>query len=172
MGHGLRGLLRGLPAYKENKPKGNHDELLAGITECQYGARGAMCGYLIPIFTFGPSHAIGHQLGSVGGVAHGVTSCICLAPVLRYTHDRNPEAQQQVLEIFNSVLGWKEHNAGDAVEKFVNLLGLPTTLSQVGVTEETDIESIAEKTLTDILAAFPGQLQTKEEVIKVLKMVR
>jgi alcohol dehydrogenase class IV len=172
MGHGLRCLLKGIPAYKESKVKGDREELLAGISECQFGARDAMCGYLLYKVTFGPSHAIGHQLGSVGGVAHGVTSCICLAPVLRYTHDRNPDAQQQVLQVFNEILDWKEESAADAVEKFVKMLGLPTRLSEVGVTKEDDINSIAEKTLTDILAAFPGQLQTKDEVMDVLNMVR
>jgi alcohol dehydrogenase class IV len=172
MEHGLRCLLKGLPAYKESKSKGEREELLAGISECQYGARDAMCGYLLYKVTFGPSHAIGHQLGSVGGVVHGVTSCICLAPVLRYTHDRNPDAQKQVLNIFNEVMTWNEDSAGDAVERFVNLVGLPTRLTEVGVTKEEDIESIAEKTLTDALAAFPGQLKTKREVLDVLNMVR
>jgi hypothetical protein len=35
-----------------------------------------------------------------------------------------------------------------------------------------DINSIAEKTLTEILAAYPGQLQTKKVVMQVLNMVR
>lgn len=164
--------MKGLPAYKEGKERGNIDELLNGVSECQYGSRDALCGYLVYKVYFGPSHAIGHQLGSVGGVMHGVTSCICLAPVLRYTQDRNPEAQNRVLRIFNQELGWKEKSAADAVERIVKQLGLPTRLSEVGVTREEQIESIAEKTLTDVLAACPGQLKTKAEVMDVLNLVR
>jgi alcohol dehydrogenase class IV len=169
---GLRNLLSGLPAYKASKEKGDKEELLEGISKCQYGARDAMIGCLIYTVFFGPSHAIGHQLGPVGGVMHGHTSCICLAPVLRYTEDQNREAQKKVLNAFNEVLGWDEKRAGDAMERFVKMLGMPTRLSEVGITKQEQFDSIAEKTLTDVLAGHPGQLTKKEEVLAVLYSVR
>ena len=52
----------------------------------------------------GGGHAISHQLGSAAGVMHGVTSCVCLTTVLRFTNDRNPEAQRRVVTIFDVTL--------------------------------------------------------------------
>lgn len=168
--------MKGLPAYQAGKSRGDSggesEELLEGITECQYGARDALSGYLLYKVPFGPSHAIGHQLGSVGGVMHGVTSCIMLAPVLRYTASWNPAAQAKILGIFNEVLGWEEKSAGDAVERFVGVLGLPTRLGEVGIVREEQFESIAEKTMTDVLAKNPGHLEKKEQALEILELVR
>ena len=68
------------------------------------GARDAMVCYLIWCIPMGGGHAISHQLGSAAGVMHGVTSCVCLATVLRFTNDRNPEAQRRVVTIFDVTL--------------------------------------------------------------------
>lgn len=171
MQEGLRNLVSGLPAYKAGKEKGDEEELLEGISKCQRGSRDAMSGYLIHRVLFGPSHAIGHQLGPLG-VMHGHTSCICLAPVLRFTEGRNGEAQKKVLEVFNSVLGWQEKSAGDAVERFVKSLGMPTRLAEVGITKEKQLDGIAVNTLTDVLAGGPGQLTELQEVLDVLYSVR
>lgn len=101
---------------------------------------------------------------------HGMTSCICLAPVLKYTADRNPKAQKRVLRVFNDALGWKKESAGDAVEAFVKELGFPTRLHEVGITEPSQIDEIAEKTLTDVLAGLPGHFTEKQDVIGVLQL--
>ena len=169
---GLRFLIKGLKEYEEGRDAMNRKELLHGISECQVGSREAMMGFLIWRIPLGPSHAIGHQIGSVADVMHGVTSCIMLAPVLRYTKSQNAEAQARVAKIFNETLGWEEKEAADAVSRFVKLLGLPTTLSEVGVTEESQIEKIAEKTLTDAWGGAKRQLETKEEVMEILNAAR
>ncbi|OCL02301.1 maleylacetate reductase [Glonium stellatum] len=169
---GLRSLIKGLKEYREGGEARNREELLRGITECQIGSREAMMGILIWRIPMGPSHAIGHQLGSVAGVMHGVTSCIMLAPVLRYTKSTNAEAQARVLKVFNETLGWEEKEAADAISHFVKLLGLPTTLAEVGVTEESQIEKVAEKTMTDAWGGSKRQLETKEEVMQILNMAR
>ena len=59
---GLRLLLKGLREYKAGKGKGDETELLDGISECQYGAREAIMGFLIWRVPMGASHAIGHQV--------------------------------------------------------------------------------------------------------------
>ncbi|KAF9894164.1 hypothetical protein FE257_009137 [Aspergillus nanangensis] len=149
---GLRQMLRGLHEYCTGRQTMDEKELLRGISDCQRGSREALLPYMKWGVRFGASHAMGHQLGSLAGVQHGITSCILLPHVLRYTIDQTQTAQTQVLSIFNEALGWEETQAGDAVARFVALLGLPSTLTQVGVTDDQQIQKIAENTLSDVLA--------------------
>lgn len=145
-------LLQGLRDYKDGESKGSHKELVDGVSQCQLGSRNAMIGLLLWNTPMGASHAIGRQLGSVCGVMHGITSCILLAPVLRYTYfrsEKQKQAQQQVLEVFNKALKWEASILADAVNTFVKYLELPRTLKEVAVEKQADIEKVAESTLSD-----------------------
>lgn len=166
----LETLLKGLKEYKDGEAKQNRDEVLDGISTCQLGSRDAMMGLLLWKTPMGLSHAIGHQLGSVCGVMHGVTTCIMLAPVLRYFYEKRKEAQDNVLRVWNKVLGWEEKNLADAVNKFVKMLELPSTLKEVRVEREEDLDKIAGHTLTDVLGA--GEGVGKEDVRRILEMAR
>ena len=68
-------LLKGLRNYKNGESDSNRSELLDGVGNCQIGSRNAMMGLILWSIPMGLSHAIGHQLGSVCDVVHGVTSC-------------------------------------------------------------------------------------------------
>ncbi|KAJ4355605.1 uncharacterized protein N0V89_003625 [Didymosphaeria variabile] len=171
----LATLLKGLKEYKEGENNDNREELLAGISECQLGSRSAMMGLLQYKIPMGPSHAIGHQLGSKCGVMHGVTTCIMLSPVLRYMRDKEDqqiEPQQKVLDVFNRVLQWNEQSAADAVGKFVKTLELPNSLKAVGVEDEDTLQEIAEMTMTDVWGGGTRQIETKEEIQEVLELAR
>ncbi|KAJ4984868.1 alcohol dehydrogenase [Stagonosporopsis vannaccii] len=169
-------LLKGLKRYYNNgESKDDHNELVDGIGECQLGSRNAMMGLLLNKIPMGPSHAIGHQLGSICGVMHGVTSCIMLAPVLRYTYGRNDkqkEVQDKVLCIWNKALKTEEKSLADAVENFVKTLELPHTLKEVGVTEKEDFERVAENTLTDVFGAQQSVVNNKDQVLEILNLAR
>jgi alcohol dehydrogenase class IV len=167
-------LIKGLKDYKDGESAGNHAELLDGISNCQVGSRNAMMGLLLWKVPMGPSHAIGHQLDSVCGVQHGVTSCIMLAPVLRYTaskSDKQRQVQERVLGIWNKILKCEERSLADAVDKFVKDLGLPSTLREVGVTKQNDINKVAETTVTDIIGAIEG-MDGKEDVMAILESAK
>jgi alcohol dehydrogenase class IV len=171
----LATLLKGLKDYKDGESNGNREELLDGIARCQLGSRNAMMGLLLWHIYMGPSHAIGHQIGSVCGVMHGVTSCIMLAPVVRYMYDKSEvqrEAQSKVLDVWNKTMNWKEMRLADAIERFVRMLELPYTLRDVGVVSQKDIEKIGKHTMTDALIAKHGLLGTKEDVMKMLDLAR
>ncbi|RAK80031.1 iron-containing alcohol dehydrogenase [Aspergillus fijiensis CBS 313.89] len=168
---GLPLLVRGLKEYHEGQEGGNEDELLKGIAESQRGSRDALIPFIKWKIPMGASHAIGHQLGSVAGVQHGVTSCILLPPTLRFTLNETKAAQEAILQIFNEVLGWHETEAADAVHRFVKLLGLPSQLSEVGVTQEEQLHKIAELTLTDALAHNKA-LPDKEGILQILNMAK
>jgi alcohol dehydrogenase class IV len=166
----LETLLKGLKEYKHGEAEKDRAELLRGISECQLGSRNAMMGILLWHTPMGLSHAIGHQLGSVCGVMHGVTSCVMLAPVLRYFVERQKEAQENVLKVWNKVLGWEERSLADAVSRFVKMLELPGTLVEVGVVEREDVERVAEHTLTDIMGV--GEGVSKDVVLQILDMAK
>ena len=124
-----------------------------------------------------PSLAIGHQLGSICGIMHGVTSCIMLAPVLRYTaehNDKQKEVQAMVLKIWNKYLKTDEKSLADAVENFVKMLDLPHMLKEVGVTNDEDIEKVAESTLTDVFHIEDHKylVGNKDQVLMILNMAR
>jgi alcohol dehydrogenase class IV len=102
---------------------------------------------------------------------HGITSAIMLSPVLRFTEDRNRSAQKIVVDAFNEVLGWSETEAAGCVEKFVDQLGLPTRLSEVGIESDDQIKAIADKTMTDIWGGGKRQLE-REEILAILNMVK
>jgi alcohol dehydrogenase class IV len=115
-------------------------------------------------------------VGSVSGTMHGVTSCVVLASVLRYTSTKwgkqQLEAQEKVLRVFNETLEWEETSAADAVAKFVAMLELPKSLREVGAGSEGMMDKVAEQTLTDIWGGGKRQLDTKEEVLEILRLAR
>ncbi|KAI4950614.1 hypothetical protein J4E91_004499 [Alternaria rosae] len=163
-------LLTGLSNYTKSERDSNRPELLDGIGKCQIGSRNAMMGLILWNVPMGLSHAIGHQLGSVCGVMHGVTSCILLSPVIRYKASKSEKQraiQQRVLGIWNKVLKSDEPSLADAVGNFVRSLGLPSTLDEVGLTKQVDIEKVAERTMTDVFGAMEG-MGRKEDVLAIL----
>lgn len=159
MSDALEILLKGLGEYKDGEEKGERAELLEGISDCQLSSRNAMMGLLLWKTPMGLSHAIGHQLGSVHGVMQGVTSCIMLAPVLRFFGEKKDEqlqAQQDALAVWNNTMEWEEDILADAVNKFMEMLELPSTLKEVGIDKDEDIDKVADHTLTHILAVGEG----------------
>lgn len=168
-------LLKGLEDYRNGEIQGNHDVLIDGISQCQLGSRNMTMGLLLWSIPTGPSHAIGHQLHSVCGVMYGVTSCIMLAPVLRYAHEINgkqKKLQKKVLDIWNKVLKTEEKSLADAVENFVKMLDLPQTLKAVGVVKDEDVDKVAGSDLTDAFGAQECVTRNNDHVSKILNMVR
>jgi alcohol dehydrogenase class IV len=179
---GLRALLVGLKRYHGSlgleKTESYIEQLYAGISACQQGARDAISAIFCYGSHVGPSHAIGHQLGGVGKVPHGMTSCVILPSVLRYEKNGpksqywNVESQVKILDVFREALGWEEDDAGTALERFFKELGLPTRLSEVGIHDEKMLKIIAEKTLTDIWGGGPKQITDAQEIMNILEMAK
>ncbi len=95
----------------------------------------------------GLSHALGHQIGARCDVPHGVTSCITLAPVMRFLAPVSA-ARQALLAHAMSMDGDQGGSAAptvaaaDAVAALVRRLDLPATLRDAGV-DERAIDGIA-----------------------------
>lgn len=131
----LRRIIRWLPRTLEDPSD------LEARAECQLAGWMSMAGVVnVGVHL---SHTLGHQIGARWHVPHGVTSCITLAPVMRFVARENPAGVEQVAE----ALGAHDAPAGaDAIEKFVAGLPVPTRLRDVGAAEN-DFPAVAEATM-------------------------
>ncbi len=81
---------------------------------------------------YGASHGLGHALGADAGVPHGITSCVLLPTVMRF----NAGVCAPQMADIAAALGDALRPAADQVEDLIALLGLPTRLSQLGISHE------------------------------------
>lgn len=91
---------------------------------------------------YGASHGLGHQLGAVAGVPHGITSCVLLPAVLAFNGTVAPQRQRLIA----MALGRPEATAAEAVRDLIVGLGLPSRISDLGVAPG-DLTRIAETSL-------------------------
>ncbi|MBR0649649.1 iron-containing alcohol dehydrogenase [Roseomonas terrae] len=113
----------------ENLPRAHRDPRdLAARGACQQAAwLSVMGGWAgVPV---GASHGLGYILGAARGVPHGITSCLMLHAVMRWNAPVNERRQRELAHIFGG------EEAGPAIEAFVRGLGLPTRLSEQGITK-------------------------------------
>lgn len=131
--------LRGLSLLTEAMPrvKADPDDLAARL-DCQIGAWLSM-GPLATGVPMGASHGIGYVLGAVFDVPHGHTSCIMLPAVMRWNAPANAERQALVA----AAMGAPGGDAADLLDRFIAGLGMPRSLSAVGIGPES-FDRIAE----------------------------
>ena len=153
----LRLLARALPRVKADPGD------LAARQDCQLAVWLSVVGRWGGV-QMGASHAIGHVLGGTAGVPHGHTSCVMLPHVLRYNAAVNADRQALVSE----ALGRPGVPAAEAVAELVAALGLPSRLSEVGVTAE-QFPLLAANTMRDPwLHTNPRRITRVEEVLAIL----
>ena len=120
----------------------------------------------------GAVHGIGHTVGAVSHVHHGMAMAILLPHVMRYNASHvahlyaemlpwvSPDASAQLSpeEHSNQLIKWI-----DEKNKSLNeLCGMPITLKQAGV-KEADLESIAKQSLNDgAMIANPKEIDAKD----------
>lgn len=115
---------------------------------------------------YGASHGIGHQLGAVAGLPHGVTSCVMLPSVMRYNLSETEPQQRLIAEAF----GAPERPAADLVEAFIEGLGQPTRLRDTNVREDQLVQ-IAEGSLGNMMVRTnPKTLTSAEQILEILRM--
>ena len=114
----------------------------------------------------GASHGIGHVLGAACHVPHGHTSCVMLPSVLRWNLPANADRQKRVSEAF----GKPDMPAADLVANLVATLGLPRSLSEVGVGRDR-FREIAEKSMHDrAVLNNPRPIKGPAEVMEILEL--
>jgi len=132
---------------------------------CQVGAWQSM----IPVIggvPMGASHAIGHVLGGTADVPHGYCSCVMAPSVLAFNQSVNGEKQKQI----SACLGQPDRAASEIVDEFITGLGMPRSLTAVGITED-QLDLIAEYTMLDFWSRTnPREISGPEDVRGILEM--
>ncbi|MGE0735490.1 MAG: iron-containing alcohol dehydrogenase [Alphaproteobacteria bacterium] len=157
--HALKMLLRALPRLKEQPDD------LANRLDCQMAMWISILGLSVGV-SVGASHGIGRVMGGLFGVPHGRTSCVTLAPVLRWNAPVNAVRQAELAD----AVGLKHANLADSVADLVHRLGEPERLGEVGVGRDKFAE-LAEKCLASgYLAANPRPIKSAADIIEILEL--
>ncbi|BFM15121.1 iron-containing alcohol dehydrogenase [Maricurvus nonylphenolicus] len=123
--------LHALRLFGRSLSHGDQQELsLESIQESQFAVWLATVGLMRT--PYGASHGIGHQLGAVAGVPHGLCSCILLPAVLAYNAEAAGERDAWIAE----ALGFPEKSASEACLELIRRLKLTDNLKDAGVTRE------------------------------------
>jgi len=137
---------------------------LAARGRCQYAV--GMALPQLAMVGVGLVAGLRHQLGGALGVGHGVASTIVLPHVLRWNAPACPDqlasaARAAGLASADELIG--------AVEQLTVRLGLPTRLSEVGVTE-ADFPAVSDHVLGDpAVKTNPRPVTGPDDVIAVLQ---
>jgi maleylacetate reductase len=156
--HGLALLTGGLTSVKTN-PADIHARM-----SCQIGAWLSMVAVIAGV-PMGASHGIGYVLGSLFGVPHGHTSCIMLPAVMQWNKPVNAKRQALVA----ATIGRSDENASDLLDKLIRGLGMPRSLSAVGIHPE-HFDTIAEQAMhTPWVPRNPRKIAGPEAVREILE---
>jgi maleylacetate reductase len=152
-------LARNLPAIKARP-----DDLEPRL-ECQLAAWLSQVSAM-PGVPNGASHGIGYILGGYAGIAHGITSCISLAPTLEWNEPVNAERQRAVTER----LGRPGDRACDVMRDFVKSLGLPTRLGDIGIGADRIPELARQYDGTGPIATNPRPVRGAVDLAEILRL--
>lgn len=153
-------IARSLRAAVENDPQGRADMALG-----QY-----IAGMGFSNVGLGIVHAMAHPLGAVYDTPHGVANAIILPTVMAFNADATGEKYRDIAKAMG-VPGTENMSAEayrqaavEAVRQLSADVGIPKTLSEVGVKAE-DIDFLADSAIAD--ACFPGNPKdaSKEDII-------
>lgn len=154
--HALGYLRRGLLASKRDPQD------VQARADCQMGVWLASTG--IGRVRYGASHGIGHQLGAIGDVPHGITSCILLPAVLQF----NRSVSGGRYGLIARALGREDDDAPGAVRDLVRALGLPTSLQEVKL-DRSALPKIAASSLQNaFVKANPRPVATERDAMEIL----
>ena len=156
--------LRGLSLLREGLSATHADPSnIEARHRCQLGVW--LAGTSIGRVRYGASHGLGHQLGAVAGVPHGMTSCVLLPAVLAFNAPISGAQQAELASVF----GNSGASAAEVVRQFIASLGLPTRLSQLGVDEKT-LPRVAETGLGNaFVKANLRPIQSVDDVMAILR---
>jgi maleylacetate reductase len=114
----------------------------------------------------GASHAIGHVLGGTCDVPHYFCTAVMMPSVLRYNRPATEVAQKSIA----AALRAPELDASDAFAAFIGKLGLPRTLSEVGVGEDR-FGLIGENAMLSIFTrSNPHPIREPADVVQILRL--
>jgi alcohol dehydrogenase len=122
----------------------------------------------------GISHALGHQIGPMWNVPHGVTSCITLPHVMRFMAGVAADRFAPIAEGFDVRFDARNPRSSamecaERAAKFIGKFEVPTRLRDVGVPRE-EISRIAGTVLEEVKRSNTvGVEVTQEQLVKILE---
>jgi len=133
--------------------------------DCQLGSWLSM-GPLASGVPMGASHGIGYVLGAVFDIPHGHTSCIMLPAVMKWNKPANADRQAMVAAAMDRV----GQDAGDALDAFIDDLGMPRSLHAVNIGPE-QFGRIAEQAMgTPWVPRNPRPISGPTQVREILEL--
>ncbi|HLK87038.1 MAG TPA: iron-containing alcohol dehydrogenase [Candidatus Binataceae bacterium] len=147
-------------------------ESLAHRGRCQLAAWFSIFGIMST--RVGISHALGHQIGPMWNVPHGVTSCITLPHVMRFMADVAPErfgpiAQGMGVKFDERTPQVAALECAERMAKFISQFDVAHRLRDAGVPRE-QIGSIAATVLDEVEHADTvGRQVTREHLVRLLE---
>lgn len=114
------------------------------------------------------------------GVGHGETSCVLMTATHKYNSKVNAKEQSVVCNVLWDIpevcsvfrargLDKASADLGDLLDAVVRELGLPRSLTEVGIHSHEGLELLAKNTLKDPYAKTnPIPLKTPEQVMEIL----
>lgn len=145
---------------------------LAHRGQCQLAAWFSIFGAMNT--RFGISHALGHQIGPMWNVPHGVTSCITLPHVMRYMAGIAPERFGPIAEGFNVRFDPANPKpaaleCADRTARFIAQFEVPHRLRDAGVSRE-ELGAIAATVLDEVeRAQTVGRPVTRDDLLGLLE---
>lgn len=147
-----------------------HPHDLERRQSCQLGAWLSLMS--LGNVSMGLSHAIGHQLGGLYNITHGVTSAIMLPAVMEYNLSATLDRQKRIAAAMGIDQGLSPEASGQtaiaALRKLVKDLELPSRLRDVKVPRE-DFGRIVTDTMEDALVVSNPRPVKREDVFGILE---
>jgi alcohol dehydrogenase len=164
-------LVRSIEWMLEALPRTRAREQQA-VVRCQLAAWMGMFGTLATDSSAGIGASLRHQLGAFASAPHGATSGVLLPHVLRFSLPAAPAAVCSL----GVTLGIDLRDGGTAIEEiatavgdFVASLGLPTTLTELGVTS-SGFDEITTNALADLAIRLnPGPIEDSAAIVRILR---
>eukprot|EP01084_Bolivina_argentea_P216015 366916_1 len=134
----------------------------------------------------GASHSIGYGLGGFFGVPHGYTSCVMTPYVMKYNLDNDKDNKygcrhrsELIKNVFIDVFGNDElfdktKDVANMMHDFINGLGLPRTLGDVGVEHDRESFERMAKYVINVpwTKANPVPITEEEQILYILNMAQ
>ncbi len=135
----------------------------------------AMMGAVAFQKDLGAAHSLSHSLSAVSHVPHGLANAICIVPVMKFNKEVCLEEYARVAAAFgiNTFEMTTQEAADAAIAAVADLnkrIGIPATLSEVGV-KETDLEELADKAFLDGCHATNPKPCTRDDFMALYKEV-
>ena len=153
--------------------------LRAAVNGCPEGREGMALGQYIAGMGFsnvglGIVHSMAHPLGAVYDTPHGVANAIILPTVMEYNADVTGEKYRDIAKAMGvegtdaMTIEEARKAAVAAVRKLSEDVGIPATLTEVGVKEE-DIDFLADSAMIDPCTPGNPKKPTKEDIVALYK---